>query len=200
MKSFKYSQMMAILAFVSWTLTSSADELLPREQLKPDLRVTYTANGNLQSPWIINVIRLNQTHKGLSGCTYSEIRYDEVDLQSSWECISDKYLFQYKDNNWLPARPIGSNMRLEERNADGKTVAVFETKDAKEVEIDGVRTKVLKTIVHRFNDDGTIKYRLTEDFSIGLGTATEGVFEAPDKDSESGWRTFTTFKLIKISR
>ncbi len=181
-------------------ISAYAEVIHPRQFLKPGMQLTYSANGSSQQPWEILNLEIDIAHVGMSGCTKVSIEYAKDEVEESWECISNNYLHTFESNRWWASRPIGPNMRLEIKSNSGKVKSIYETKDYGISEIGGAEYKVLKTIIVNLNEDGSIKNRITENFSIGLGTATEGVFEVPDTSYETGWRSINHFKLITISK
>ena len=170
-----------LMLCASFTLAAE----LPGELLRNGMQLTYSSNGKSLPPWTIQSVDADLSYDGMSGCTKTEVVYGNPDdRETKWECISDNLLHVHDGERWIPTRPIGEHMRF----------GNYETHESAIQELGGFRLKTVKTIRYNYNGDGTIKNRLREYYSVGLGTATEGVFEIP------AWTPFNTFKLISISQ
>ena len=96
-----------------------------------------------------------------------------------------------------PSRPLrgGDSLRSPQRNGGS---ALCETAATIE-ELIGTRTiTVVPTTVTTRDSTGTPVRRLRERFSIGLATATGGVFEERDLTQPGGWRIARSFELTLI--
>ena len=173
---------------------------VPSGLLAQGMILQYSSNGVPIPVWVIGKVSIGLNHSGMSGCSKIEINYgDDTNFRTKWECVAEGVLYSYENDKWLPSRPADENMYLEKQNSSGKIISSYETKTFSRMVVGPLNIKVLSTSIYNYKPDGTVENRLREMFSIGLGTAVEGVFEVPDAAVEGGWRIVNEFKLIAIS-
>jgi hypothetical protein len=96
----------------------------------------------------------------------------------------------------VPLRPVAPGARFEKK---GVVTATYETGQRTTDRISGHGFAVIPTtITIRDSASGQVLRRVRERFSVGLATATGGVFEIPDSTSAGGWRQVQRFELIHL--
>ena len=168
--------------------------------LKQGMQLIYSYNGSLTPAWTIGSINIGIDHAGMENCSRTEIHYNESEeLELKWECVSGHMLNVYENGRWQLERPVGSHMRFEKKDQNGVLVSRYETAGFTKKIINGIEIDVLKTIIYLLSKDGIVKTRLQELYSLGVGTATEGIIEIPDSKVENRWKVVGEFKLESIS-
>ena len=168
--------------------------------LRPGMQLVYGSGVN-QSPMIVDSVSHDTTLGGRSGCVRIRQRASRPDavLETRAYCSDAMLMYTWDDTSSSPraSRPLrsGDSLRVSLRNGGS---AVFTTTIAAAETISARVVRVIPTTVLTRDSTGRVIRRLTERFSIGLATATGGVFEVPDSTQVGGWRVTQRFELTAI--
>ena len=169
--------------------------------LRPGMELVYTSNGQDQPPWRIDSVRHDPTLRTGSVCAVIHQRRgpEQTPAEETRLCIAHDTLYGWNADRseWRAQRPVGPRMVFEFNRPNGDKVR-YETIDTREEQISGLTIPVVLTTVTTTDSLGRPKRRLRERYSIGLATATGGVFEIPDSSQAGSWRTQQTFELREI--
>lgn len=165
----------------------------PGRALEAGMVLTYQASGE-QSTWRVDSVRLDSVpHCGvvwLTRVTTPERRH---------HCSDGVVLSELqRDGSWTSVRPVAAPLERSVRRANGNVVTYRSTATAIDT-ISGVAYPVVLTEVTTADSVGHLLQRLSERYSVGLTTATYGVFERPDP-SGTGWKTVSEFRLVSVGR
>jgi hypothetical protein len=173
----------------------------PGALLQPGMQLVYSSNGQDQPPWHIDSVRADNALRPGSACVVLHQRRQAGQTQpdESRLCLANDTLFGWnaERSEWRAQRPVRPGMTMEFIRANGDKVR-FETGEPAEEKISGLTIPVIPTIVTTSDSLARPKRRLRERFSIGLVTATGGVFEVPDSTTAGAWRTQQAFELREI--
>jgi hypothetical protein len=163
------------------------------------MQLIYSSEG-VETPWSIDRVVLD-TVVGARSCAVIVLRMNpggptqttrvycaDTAVMTAWHAATSSH---------RPARPIAPRGILEQRLDDGSTVR-FEADSVVTETIGAIRVGVLPTTVTTRDPSGRIVRRLRERFSLGLATATGGVFEQRDTLAADGWRVIRRFELVGI--
>lgn len=184
------------------TKTPPADTVVPGSALRPAMGLIYAANGQRSDPWIVEAVETGLAHGGMSNCSRIQFQLKENESQPDvrWQCVDKKILYEHNKEagRWQPSRPIGPKMTLELRGPDGSVATRYVTDGLTYEAISGLDIGVVRTTVYTLKNGAVIR-RLRERYATAFGTATGGVFEMPDRQSEDGWRRELEFELVEIT-
>jgi len=172
----------------------------PGSRLEPGMQLLYGSGGSEQPPWVVERVTTGVTLGGMNGCADARIHVNpgRRDAEARLYCVRGDTLFAWDTTARVhrALRPVGPGMVFELR---GRTsVSRYETGGVAEERISGVGIPVVATTVTTRDSVGRAIRRLRERYSVGLMTATGGVFEVPDSTAASGWRTELAFDLVRI--
>ena len=174
---------------------------VPGGLLQPGMELVYASNGRDQFPWRILTVRPDSALRGESACvTISQRRQaGEGPPEESQFCLANDTLYSWnvEQNEWRIARPVGAGMVYETSRPNGDIIR-YETGETREEKLSGLTIPVVLTTVLTSDSSGHPKRRLRERYSLGLVTATGGVFETPDSTAPGGWRVQQEFELRTI--
>lgn len=168
------------------------------ERLRPGMVMIYVT-ADAETFWHVDTVARDTTLGGRTGCVRMRIRMSNDDpVPETRSFCADStmmYGWSQKDGH-VALRPISTNARFE---TGGSIRAIYETGDWTTDRISGHEFAVLPTtITIRDTSSGKILRRVRERFSVGLATATGGVFEVPDSAAAGGWRQIQRFELIHL--
>ena len=168
--------------------------------LRPGMQLVYESGG-VGATWTLDSVAHDTTLGGRAGCVRMRVRTaaDQAVPEVRAYCRDATTMFAWDERTGThrPSRPLrgGDSLRSPQRNGGS---ALYETAAAIE-EMIGARTiTVVPTTVTTRDSTGTPVRRLRERFSIGLATATGGVFEERDLTQPGGWRIARSFELTLI--
>lgn len=173
---------------------------LPGGLLTSGMTLHYTANGQPGQVWSIDAIDRELTLAGREGCTTITLTKTPGGPEVRRLHRDADVLHSLTDDGatWKTKRPVGPGMTWDRPNAEGVITSRYETGDSSVVTISGRSIPVVATTITQLDGSGRPKSRLREQYSPGLETATEGVFEAPSESEPSGWATTFRFELVEI--
>jgi hypothetical protein len=167
--------------------------------LQPGTMLIYTSGG-VETPWTIDSAAVDTTIAGRSGCVRLKLRLAPAAQQTTRAfCADSATLWTWNDSTKTlrESRPLtaGGTLSLQTRGGSVLYEAGTPTTD----KIGGVNVYVIPTTVTTRDANGRIVRRLTENYSIGLLTATRGTFEVPDSTRAGEWIVTQRFELIGIT-
>ena len=172
----------------------------PGSRLQAGMQLVYASDGT-ETAWSIDSVRRDTTFGNMPGCV--RIRQRTSPTQAvpdtrAW-CRDSLTLSAWDERTaqLRASRPITGNAVQEIPLAGGST-ARYETGPVHTERISDIELNVVPTTVTTRDSTGRVLRRLRERFSIGLATATGGVFEVPDSTLRSGWKTVRAFELTAI--
>ncbi|MEX2178247.1 MAG: hypothetical protein WD801_06025 [Gemmatimonadaceae bacterium] len=178
---------------------TSADS--PGALLSRGTQLVYASAGQDAPPWTVEQITRDTTLGGMHRCSVIHLRTSPAQAapEHRMYCVRGDTLFAW-DSAQLrhaPLRPVGPDMSMEVK---GRTVtSTYVTGERLREAIGSVAVDVLVTTVTTRDSTGAVVRRLRERYSVGLATATGGVFEIPDSTASSGWRQQRAFELVRVS-
>ena len=171
------------------------------------MQLVYERDG-VQTPWTIDsVVPFSAT--GMKGCIRIQLRTSPTQAtpEKRAHCSDSATMYNWDDRLGRPrgVRPLLVNMLMEMRQQNGTLVRY----EASAPTLERIRTErgpnadttaieVIPTVVTTMDSTGKAVRRLRERFSVGLATATGGVFEVPDSTTAGRWRTTLQFELVRI--
>jgi hypothetical protein len=179
--------------------------------LQPGMQLVYASDGVESPPWVIDSVVREVSVGGRSGCVRLRLRINpsQPNAEMRVHCSDESMMLNgdERTNTVRSARPLGDGALLELRQSNG-TLVRFETSQQSTERVrtagaagaarDSAMIVVLPTTVTTFDSTGKAIRRLRERFSIGLATATGGVFEVADSTQPGGWRVSRKFDLVAI--
>ena len=184
--------------------------------LVPGMQLVYASDGVPSPPWTIDsVVRFaaeGRPGRAPMGCVRIRLRISPTQAsEARVHCLDSTTMVNLDERSGQsrPARPLLPGMSLELRQANGGLVSFETSKDAvDQIPFDNPSAEesplwamdVLPTTVTTRDSTGTVVRRLRERFSVGLATATGGVFEVPDSTQATEWRTVRRFELVQIRK
>ena len=171
----------------------------PGAMLQPGTMLIYSSGG-VETPWTIDSAAVDTTIAGRSGCTVLKMRLSPAALQQTRAfCADSILLWQWNDSTKTlrESRPISPTASFSVRSGRGSVV--YETGTPTSEKIGGLDVRVIPTTVTTRDANGRVVRRLTENFSLGLLTATRGTFEIPDSTRAGEWLVQRRFELIGIT-
>jgi hypothetical protein len=168
-------------------------------RLLPTMQLIY-ASGGVESAWTVDSVARDTTLGGRSPCVRIRLRTrSEGAPETRAYCTDSTMMFTWDDRTQQlrASRPLSAGGALELPQRDGGQVR-FESAASTVEQIGTQSLEVIPTTVTTRDSTGTIVRRLRERFSVGLATATGGVFEVPDSSQAGGWRTVRSFEMTAI--
>lgn len=168
-------------------------------RLLPGMQLVYSSEG-VQNAWTVDTVATDTTLGGRSPCVRIRLRTrSEGPPETRAYCTDSTTMFTWDERSGQhrPSRPLSAGGALELRQRDNGN-ALFESAVSMVEQIGAVSLEVIPTTVTTRDSTGRIVRRLRERFSVGLATATGGVFEVPDSSQPRGWRTVRRFELVAI--
>ena len=192
-------RIVAIIAAIAAVGTQGPKAPKPGEMLQPGTMLIYSSGG-VETPWTIDSATVDTTLAGRSRCTRLILRIAPTARQTSRAfCADSVTLWAWNDStqSLQESRPISPNGSLSIRSTRGSTL--YETGTPTTEKIGGLEVWVIPTTVTTRGPDGRVLRRLTENFSLGLLTATRGTFEIPDSTRAGEWVVQRRFELIGVT-
>ena len=174
------------------------------------MQLVYERDG-AQSPWTIDSVK-PFTASGMNRCVRIWLRTTTTQAAPELRahCADSATMFNWDERLERPrsVRPLSVGMLMEMRQANGTLVRY----EASAPSVEHIRIErgpnadstatisidVIPTVVTTMDSTGKVVRRLRERFSVGLATATGGVFEVPDSTQASRWRPTLQFELVRI--
>jgi hypothetical protein len=180
------------LLLIATTLLWAIAAEQPASALRSGMRLIYESGGQ-RAAWQIDSIKVDS----VSHCGRVWLRRDTVAEDRS-DCVSDGGLRRWnaRAGRWIEQRPILADSKRRYPRPSGWVEFVTGA-----VEVDTISGRVfpvVSTTVTTFDSGGVAQRRLRERYSIGLSTATWGVFESRDGTGSNGWRVTQEFRLVAI--
>ena len=166
----------------------------PSEGLAAGTILEYSASGG-NSRWVVDSVAAVSD----PGCGRVWLRR-EATPEHRHDCVRGEVLERWNDGSgrWVEVRPVTPGSRRRYRR--GATEVEFVAERAGVDTVGGMPVPIVVTTVTTYDSTGTARRRLREHYSIGLTTATWGIFESADPTSASGWTTQQEFRLVAIRR
>jgi hypothetical protein len=166
----------------------------PGGPLTAGTRLIYESGGT-RTTWIVDSVRADS---GV-GCETVWIRRD-ASAEERRDCVRDGALHRWdaRTSSWVEQRPVAAGLVRSYRR--GAVRSEFQTHRVLIDTISGRAFPVVETTVLTFDSTGAVRRRLPERYSIGLTSATSGVFEVPDSAAASGWSVRQEFRLVAVER
>lgn len=174
----------------------------PGNLLREGMTLVYSANGKPGDRWKVEKILHDQEHAGQKGATLIQYAAAEPGVQPEirWRRLVDSTLhtFDEETGEWSASRPVGPGITWEEKDPTGRVTARYATGAAGTDRIGEREIPIVETTISFLDDQGQVSRRLRERYSLGLETATQGIFEVPDPATPGQWKPTLTFELIQI--
>ena len=168
--------------------------------LRPGMQLVYESGG-VQTSWVIDSVAHDTTLGVRTGCVRIRLRTspDQTVVETRAYCADSAMLLTWDGATRVhrPSRLLqpNSSLRLPERL--GGAVA-YTTGASGHERIGTLTVRIIPTTVLSRDFTGRVTRRLRERFSIGLATATGGIFEVPDSTVEGGRTVVQKFELVTI--
>lgn len=191
--------MRLVAIFAAALLTQGPTAPKPGAMLQQGTRLIYTSGG-VETPWTIDSAAVDTTIAGRSGCTRLVLRLAPTRRpQTRAFCADSVMLWTWNDSTqtMTHARPITSKGTLSIATRSGSVL--YEAGTPTTEKIGGLDVWVIPTTVTTRDHSGRIVRRLTENFSLGLLTATRGTFEIPDSTRVGEMVVQQRFELIGVT-
>ncbi len=187
-----------VMAFLALALSVQGFTESIGSQLRPGMQLVYSSGG-VETPWTIDSLMRNLTIGSRTGCVRIRLRTSQQGTPETRALCADTTLLSWDDRSGelRPTRPLKAGGVLEVVQRSGGSVR-FEAGSPSTERVGETVLWVLPTTVTTRDSTGRVVRRLLERFSIGLATATGGVFEVPDSTRQSGWRTVRSFELVAL--
>ena len=173
----------------------------PGEALGPGARLVYSGSGREQPAWTIESVEHDFSLGGRDGCARIALRTrpDAGSREVRTLCRGGDTLFSWESTTrqWRALRPVGPGMTLDVPGTGGATLR-FTTGERGVARLGGQSFPFVHTTVLTTDAQGRATHRLTERYSVALGTALGGVFEVPDSARSGAWRETQRFELVRV--
>ena len=185
-----------------FTQPAQAQLLEPGSLLKQRMSLQYEAGTKRGEPWMIDLVEMDRPHAGREHTSHIRIRKDgrssaPEDLRLARD-ESQLLEFAASSSHWQPSRPLRPGQTLKVRDSKGPVTSRYETGAYSLEQISGIIVTVLLITVTFLDAAGKPSRRLRERYSIGLATATGGVFETAEDSSPGQFKPTLKFELIEI--
>jgi hypothetical protein len=186
------------LLFVALAAALLADR--PGNQLTQGMQLVYSSGDTENPPWTILSVR-DTVLGGMTSCRVVALTTGTRPLERRLWCSRGDTLFAWDSagSSHGVLRPIGEGMSVVASGARGNRLQ-YETRSALQQTVSGVTVDVIQTTLVTSDSARRPIQRLREFYAPSLATATSGIFEVPDSTVSGGWRTQTSFKLVRIVR
>ena len=167
--------------------------------LQPGTMLIYSSAG-VETPWTIDSAAVDTTIAGRSKCTRLILRLAPTARQVTRSfCADSVMLWMWNDSTqtMTEARPISAKGTLSISTRNGSML--YETGTPTTEKIGGLAVWVIPTTVTIRDANGRLIRRLTENYALGLLTATKGTFEIPDSTRAGEMIVQRRFELIGIT-
>ena len=171
----------------------------PGAMLMPGTMLIYSSGG-VETPWTMDSVAVDTTLAGRSGCTRLKLRLSPAARQTTRAfCADSVMLWTWNDSTQTlrESRPLREGGTFSVSSPRGTTV--YETGTPTTEKIGGVEVWVIPTTVWTRDGSGRVIRKLTENYALGLLTATRGTFEIPDSTRAGQWIVQQRFELIGIT-
>jgi hypothetical protein len=192
------------LAVLGLAATAVVTQSRPRlaSQLREGMRIDYAAEGNPPSSWPVGKITRDDGVRPGADCVRYVMQKGPTpgSADSLFQCVAGDTLFTVSKMTGIlaPLRPVGPNMKLEIRRANGGSL--IETGAMAADTIGGTIVPVVVTTYTIRGPNGQAIQQLRERFAVSLGTATRGAFYEADPSAAGGWTLQRSFRIAKITQ
>lgn len=172
----------------------------PGSMLRPGTQFIYVV-GNTETVWTIDSIAHDAAFGGRRDCVRMRLRLSPEQPEGEVRafCADSAMMYAWNDSaqKLTAIRPLSAGGVLELPGRGGNTVR-FEAGAPVVERISGFEVTVIPTVVTTRDATGRVTHRLRERFSLGLATATGGVFEVPDPEKPGDWKRQTRFEIAYV--
>jgi hypothetical protein len=171
----------------------------PGAMLMPGTMLIYSSGG-VETPWTMDSVAVDTTIAGRSGCTRLKLRLSPAARQQTRAfCADSATLWRWSDSTQTlrVERPIKEGGTFSVSSPRGTTV--YETGKPTTEKIGGAEVWVIPTTVWTRDANGRVIRKLTENYALGLLSATRGTFEVPDSTRAGQWVVQQRFELVGIT-
>jgi hypothetical protein len=167
--------------------------------LRPGTQMLYMLDAS-ETFWTVDSIARDTVLGGRPHCVRFRLRLDirQTEPDTRAYCADSLMMYGWDDRTrtHTALRPLSAGGVLDVKAGD--MTIHYESGAMTMDRISGTPVEVIPTTITIRDATGTVVRRVRERFSLGLATATGGVFEMPDSSAASGWRQEQRYEIINL--